>query len=69
MIKRSPKNWFYLIYFCILGVVSVHFILNLGLSFTNSKGCYRSYKSSSGNLTDSVRGYFDPLQTQCQTLI
>jgi hypothetical protein len=34
--RRSPKNWFYLVYFWILGVVALHFILNLGLSFTNS---------------------------------
>ena len=69
MIKRSPKQWFYLIYFWVLGLVAVHFMLNLGLSFTNLNGCYRSYTSSSGTLTSTVLAYFDPLQSQCQTLV
>ena len=60
--RRSPKSWFYLIYFSILGVIALHFILNLGLSFTNSEGCYRSYTASSGPLSATVMAYFNPLQ-------
>lgn len=69
MMQRSPKQWFYLIYFWVLGLVAVHFILNLGLSFANLNGCYRSYTSSSGILTPAVLAYFDPLQAQCQILV
>lgn len=69
MQKRSPKQWFYLIYFWVLGLVALHFILNLGLSFTDLNGCYRAYTSTSGTLSPSVKAYFDPLQIQCQTLV
>lgn len=69
MIKRSPKQWFYLVYFWILGLIALHFILNLGLSFTDLNGCYRSYTSTSGTLQASVATYFDSLQSQCQTLV
>lgn len=51
MLAKSPRYFFYLIYFTILIIVAVHFILNLGLSFTDSDGCYRQYMPSSGNLT------------------
>jgi len=69
MLRRSPKQWFYLIYFWILGLVALHFILNLGLSFTDLNGCYRTYTSTSGTLLSSVSNYFDPLQSQCQNLV
>ena len=68
MLSRSPKQWFYLLYFWVLGIVAVHFILNLGLSFTSSSGCYRSYTAGSGTLSPSVQSYYDGLQGQCQVL-
>ena len=61
MIKRSPKQWFYLVYFWILGLIAIHFMLHLGLSFANLNGCYRSYTPTSGILTPVVLAYFDPL--------
>jgi hypothetical protein len=69
MQKRSPKQWFYLIYFWVLGLIALHFILNLGLSFVDLGGCYRAYTNSSGILQPNVVAYFDPLQSQCQTLV
>ena len=69
MLNRSPKQWFYLIYFWVLGLVALHFILNLGLSFTDLNGCYRAYTPTSGVLQPAATAYFDPLQTQCQTLV
>ena len=69
MTERSPKQWFYLIYFWVLGLIALHFILNLGLSFASNQGCYRFYTGSSGNLTTVVTSYFDPLQVQCQVLV
>lgn len=68
MLKKSPKQWFYLIYFWVLGIIAVHFILNLGLSFTNDSGCYRAYTASSGTLSDPVKKYYDSYQAQCQVL-
>lgn len=68
MFSKSPKHIFYAIYFAVLIIVGVHFILNLGLSFTGSTGCYRAYTPAAGNLTLLTKSYFDPLQAQCQTL-
>ena len=69
MSERSPKQWFYLVYFWVLGLIALHFILHLRLSFANLKGCYRSYTSFSGTLNGPILAYFDPLQVQCQTLV
>ena len=69
MSERSPKQWFYLVYFWVLGLIALHFILHLGLSFADLNGCYRSYKPSSGTLNGPILAYFDPLQVQCQTLV
>lgn len=46
----------------------MHFILNLGLSFTSSSGCYRAYTVGSGTLSPDVKSYYDGLQEQCQVL-
>lgn len=66
MISKSPKYIFYFVYFALLIIIAVHFILNLGLSMTDSNGCYRSYNA--GNFTQTVKSFFDPLQDKCQTL-
>ncbi len=68
MLAKSPRYFFYLIYFSLLAVVAVHFILNLGLSYTDSNGCYRQYTPATGNLTQTTKAFFDPLQTKCQVL-
>jgi hypothetical protein len=68
MFKRSPKQWFYLLYFLTLAIVALHFILNLGLTFTNPAGCYRAYTASSGTLASNVQAFYNPLQSQCQAL-
>lgn len=68
MFSKSPKYIFYLIYFAVLVVLAVHFIMNLGLSYTDANGCYRAYTSAAGNLTATTKSYFDPLQAQCQVL-
>jgi hypothetical protein len=68
MLAKSPKYVFYLIYFSVLVIVAVHFILNLGLSYTDSNGCYRAYTPAAGNLTQGTKSFFDPLQAQCQVL-
>lgn len=69
MQSRSPKQTFYLVLFAILILIATHFILNLGLSFTNASGCYRAYTPSSGTLTPTVQTYYDALQSQCQQLL
>jgi hypothetical protein len=68
MLAKSPKYIFYLIYFSLLVVVAVHFILNLGLSYTDANACYRAYTPSAGNLTKTTKAFFDPLQSKCQVL-
>lgn len=68
MLSKSPKYILYAAYFAILIIVAVHFILNLGLSFTDSNGCFRAYTPATGNLTQVTKSYFDPLQAKCQVL-
>jgi hypothetical protein len=68
MLAKSPKYFFYLIYFSILILVSVHFMMNFGLSYVNVNGCYRSYTSQSGQLSNGVKTYYDALQANCQSL-
>ena len=54
MFAKSPKYFFYFIYFAILSIVAIHFILNLGLSYTDINGCYRAYTLTSGTLLPST---------------
>ena len=68
MLKKSPKQWFYVAYFWVLGIIAVHFILNLGLSFANDSGCYRAYTAASGTLSPEVKAYYDNYQARCQVL-
>ena len=68
MFNKSPKFIFYFLYFAALTLITIHFILNLGLSYTDENGCYRAYMSSAANLTTIAKTYFDSLQNQCQKL-
>ena len=68
MLKKSPKQWFYVAYFWVLGIIALHFILNLGLSFANDSGCYRAYTAASGTLSPEVKAYYDNYQARCQVL-
>ena len=68
MLNKSTKFIFYFAYFAVLVLITIHFILDLGLSYTDENGCYRSYMSRSANLTTNAKIYFDALQSQCHTL-
>lgn len=68
MFAKSPKYFFYFIYFAILSIVAIHFILNLGLSYTDINGCYRAYTLTSGTLLPSTKTFYDAIQQQCQHL-
>lgn len=68
MLSKSPKYILYAVYFAVLIIVAIHFILNLGLSLTDSNGCFRTYTPITGNLTQVTKSYFDPLQSKCQVL-
>ncbi len=39
----SPKYLCLLIYFTLLVLITVHIVMEAGLSYTDTKGCYRRY--------------------------
>lgn len=60
---KSPKYCLHFIFFAILIIVSVHFIMEAGLSYVNDKYCYRTYMKSSGSLINEYKNIYDPLQS------
>jgi hypothetical protein len=65
---RSPKYCINYIFFAILIIISVHFIMETGLSYVNSNYCYRTYMNISGNLADNYAVLYNSLQGTCQNV-
>lgn len=65
---KAPKYQCYLLYFAILTFITILMILEMGLSYVSSTGCYRVYANSSGNMITVYKSFYDNLQSQCQSL-
>lgn len=67
-IFKAPKYACYLVYFAILTFIAILTILEMGLSYVDANGCYRSYALSSGTMISVYKSLYDGIQSQCQAL-
>ena len=65
---KSPKYCIQFIYFAVLILISVHLVMQAGLSYVNKNGCQRAYLASSGNLTGVYQSMYNELGENCQVL-
>ena len=62
---RSPKYFIQFLYFAVLTIVTVHIVMECGLSYVNRNGCYRVHLKDSGNITGEYKSMYDAYQLDC----